>query len=286
MSKPFNPQAAKMKPKTVSQALTLAEAYWDSSAKDARMMKLRAKAVAGIIGVSRELDSLGPSDGVLILTELAKGGKTKGTVKAYYAAFRRMLALSGIATSHWTNAPAPPRRVREPMLVPDVERMVDWFIGRAWGSTADLATILLHTGMRVEVEALSWTAWSLWDTFTGTGAALRIKGKGGHERVVPIPKFLWGILSDEPRMAAMRKLSYDGHLKRWRLGCAELGICTKLPTPHALRHLYATLAYERLDHNLVLVQQLLGHADVTTTAGYIGVSIEALSKGLSEDGND
>ncbi len=42
------------------------------------------------------------------------------------------------------------------------------------------------------------------------------------------------------------------------------------PHPHQLRHWFATTAYTR-SHNLRAVQELLGHADISTTQRYIGV---------------
>ena len=82
----------------------------------------------------------------------------------------------------------------------------------------------------------------------------------------------------------MRCISYEGHLKRWQRGVGLARITSKLPTPHAVRHLYATEAYARC-RDLTIVRDLLGHADINTTARYIGVDMAALARGAGVQGS-
>jgi site-specific recombinase XerD len=84
------------------------------------------------------------------------------------------------------------------------------------------------------------------------------------------------LLNNPERIKRMRKLSYSGHLKRWQLAVERLRITSLKPTPHAVRHYYATRAYERSGRNLRVVQELLGHSDINTTARYLGVDLEEL----------
>jgi integrase/recombinase XerC len=133
--------------------------------------------------------------------------------------------------------------------------------------------LLKGAGLRVDVEALDWNALSLHPS--PSGSLLEVTGKGGHTRFIPVGPEVEALVKDTPRLIAVRKLSYDGHLKRWNRGKAELGL-PKEATPHAVRHWYATTAYRRSGKDLRAVQELLGHADVSTTAGYVGADMEGL----------
>lgn len=285
-------------PQTVADALALATAYWEAQGQSSRMMPIRARACASVIGLERELDSLSPVDGTLILGSLAKPrpkgrwhllphqdkgrllvALAKSSQAAYYAAFLRMLKLAGVSTQAWPSAPSPPRSVRDPLTTADLDRLQELFVAWSMPETADLLTLLRGTGMRVEVEVLSEAAW----TIDAEQMSLRVWGKGGHERLIPLNSKLITVMGTLAHIRAMRKLSYSCHLKRWRKAVAHLGIKSRLPTPHAVRHWYATQAYERSGKNLRAVQLLLGHADITTTQRYIGVDLEALRVAAGAD---
>ncbi|WP_420381693.1 tyrosine-type recombinase/integrase [Novosphingobium sp.] len=143
--------------------------------------------------------------------------------------------------------------------------------------TLDLARVLAATGMRVDGEALSFDGWARRDA-TQT---LHITGKGGHERTVPVTDpVAWSILSDPDRYLPMMKLSYRTHSRNWKRAVEAAQIGSKLPTPHAVRHYYATQAYAKCK-DIRVVQDLLGHADYGTTARYIGVDIERMRSAVS-----
>lgn len=303
-SSPAVPVKAPASPVTVGDALAIATRYWEAKGPSSRAMPIRAKRVASIIGEERELDSLGAVDGTFILTELSKPhgerhrlSDTLGPVRplsalstqsqaTYYAAFTRALNLAGVSTDRWPSGPTPPRRVREPLSEADLDALHAHFLAVGHGETATLLSVLRGTGMRVEVEALSWTAWVLlgWNPAAPPPPEprLQITGKGGHQRVIPITLDTQGLLCSKLLTDAMRRLSYSGHLKRWNRAVKHLGIKSKLPTPHAVRHYYATRAYERSGKNLVAVQLLLGHADPGTTARYIGVDMGVLRDALGD----
>lgn len=105
------------------------------------------------------------------------------------------------------------------------------------------------------------------------GYALRVTGKGGHVRIVPLPDDL-----------AVELLALDGwafpsprggHLTPHHLAKlirAALGgdYCT-----HSLRHRAATAAYAGT-RDLRSVQELLGHSRPETTAGYVAVPDDSI----------
>lgn len=101
------------------------------------------------------------------------------------------------------------------------------------------------------------------------GWSLRVIGKGGHERNVPLPDDLAAAI----RFANPGWLfpsSHGGHLTPHHLGKV---ISRHLPegwTTHNLRHRCGTVAYAAT-RDLRAVQELLGHAKPETTAMYTAV---------------
>lgn len=257
---------------TLADALQRATAYWASKGRSSRMMPLRAQRVIALahLPLTTPLGGLTPSTGTMILTAL--GRLSKGSQASYYAAFRRMLTLSGVPTADWPSAGTPPRRVREPIEPAHLDKLTAWLIEKGYLETATLAAVLRGTGMRVEVEALSRTAWTV-DPAKGL---LRVTGKGGHERVIPVAETALWSLWRKDRVALMQAVPYDTHHSRWAKGCEALGIPERQRALHAVRHLYATQAYERSGRDLHVVRELLGHADINTTARYIGVDMERM----------
>lgn len=263
---------------TLQACLDQATLYWTTK-RNAGIMSMRAQACVDTLGSKRVASSLKVGDAITVLEGLRSRGLSPASQSSYYAAFRRMLALSGIATTDWPSGPTPPRRTREPIPMADLGRLKEELAPHP--ATLDLAHVLSATGMRVDVEALSFTSWVPRDG--PQGKLLAIRGKGGHERVIPVEDELaWSILTDNDRSAAMRKTSYRTHLRNWQGAIQRAGITSKLPTPHAIRHLYATQAYAKC-RDIRVVQELLGHSDIATTARYIGADIERMRHALSND---
>lgn len=105
------------------------------------------------------------------------------------------------------------------------------------------------------------------------GHALRIVGKGGHARIIPVPDHLAVTIRQAPDYVFPGQI--DGHISPHYLGKL---ISQALPgkwTAHTLRHRYATRVY-RATNDLRAVQELLGHASIQTTARYIGVTEDRL----------
>ena len=162
----------------------------------------------------------------------------------------------------------------------------------SWQGLRDTAifTLLYGCGLRIS-EALSLNVGDI-----GNNDFLRIKGKGNKERIVPllpvvvenINKYLaecpYQPKQGEPLFLGARgdRLVPRIIQRQMQKIRAYLGLPDNL-TPHALRHSFAThLLAEGTD--LRSIQELLGHASLTTTQRYTDVQIETLKKEYDKAG--
>ena len=160
-----------------------------------------------------------------------------------------------------------------------------------------LLELLYATGLRV-TELVSLPR----QVLDGDTRVLTIRGKGGRERLVPLngaaraalDRYL--TLGSDPGdgvsgLIRTRWLfpskSVEGHLTRQRFAqdlkalAAESGLDPERVSPHVLRHAFASHLLDR-GADLRAVQQLLGHADISTTEIYTHVLEERL-KALVND---
>jgi len=263
---------------TLADALEAASKHWEGRKGHASMVTFAGRCV-GLLGGDFKVSSLTATDGVRLLAKLRKEGLSAKTAGVYYGAFRRMLTLNRVSTVDWPKAPTPERKTREALSHDNIDRLHATLTRDGHRSTADLVVLIRGTGARCSVEALSRSALSLhegqsYDTLT-------ITGKGGHERTIPVvDPACRALLGDVARMEALRALPYRTHLRRWNAGIKALGITSKLPTPHAVRHSYAMEALRLSQGNLVMVQELLGHSDPKTTSQYLRVDLGEKAKAL------
>lgn len=113
-------------------------------------------------------------------------------------------------------------------------------------------------------------------------SAMRIKGKGGHERIVPLHPQVVEALAACSLARSGPVFRRDGGTpftpkeisRRSALFFEALGYPGV--TLHQLRHNFGTRTY-RYSRNLRATQELLGHADPATTAGYAAVGADDLA---------
>lgn len=150
--------------------------------------------------------------------------------------------------------------------------------------------VLYATGIRVsELCSLSLT-----DVSEGV---LKVMGKGGKERLVPIAKASLQVvdrylslyrndeikdLSGTPLFVTKKGKRMDRNTvyQRLKVYACQAKLMKKV-TPHTLRHTFAT---HLLDHgaDLRVIQEMLGHADIATTDRYTHISSTSLSKNFSK----
>ncbi|RZU30481.1 tyrosine-type recombinase/integrase [Blastococcus saxobsidens] len=98
---------------------------------------------------------------------------------------------------------------------------------------------------------------------------LRVVGKGGQARDVPLPDELGDRLASRPA-GWLFPNGKGGHLTAAYLGRLMRGRLAEHWTPHTLRHRFASTAYAA-QRDYRAVQELLGHANVNTTMIYTAV---------------
>ena len=159
---------------------------------------------------------------------------------------------------------------------------------------AALMEVLYATGLRVsELVGLPLSA------VDREGRFLRVRGKGGRERLVPLTDaarqalgaylgirhhfLLPGREAQQARFLFPSRSSRTGYLTRQRFAqllkelAVEAGLDPARVSPHVLRHAFAT---HLIDHGADLrsVQQMLGHADISTTQIYTHVQSDRLER--------
>ncbi len=147
-----------------------------------------------------------------------------------------------------------------------------------------LFELIYSCGLRIS-EAVELTT----DRVFLSERLLRVRGKGDKERLVPMGEHARHWIEryvDEARPHLARrpvdalflnnrgqKLSRKGMWKRFREIATQAGVEAKV---HTLRHSFATHLLEG-GADLRAVQELLGHADISTTQIYTHVDKESLS---------
>lgn len=169
--------------------------------------------------------------------------------------------------------PIPADQARAVITLAGEDHATPWVAAR----DAAVLTLLYGCGLRIS-EALGLTGrdWPFRD-------ALTIHGKGGKERLVPVlpvaraavADYLrlspWPVAPDQPLFRGVRGGPLGAGIAQTTMRRARqaLGL-PATATPHALRHSFATHLLAA-GGDLRTIQELLGHASLSTTQVYTGV---------------
>ena len=211
--------------------------------------------------------------------------------------FHKFLVTEGLRPddpgSH-LELPKMPRAVPKALSEAEVEAVLDTVVGTDPVSRRDraLLEVLYGTGMRIS----ELVGMSMADLDLG-GATVRVLGKGQRERVLPVGRCAHEALSawlipggrgemEPERWPSQhdqeavwlslrgRRLTRQGAWGVVKKRAQQVGLGAKV-SPHVFRHSCAT---HLLDHgaDIRVVQELLGHASISTTQVYTMVSKEKL----------
>jgi integrase/recombinase XerD len=159
--------------------------------------------------------------------------------------------------------------------------------------------LLYSSGARVsELIGINLNDLSVAQTPDGELTTLKLRGKGSKERIVPLGSFASkaiddycvrirpGLLAKNPKNnPALFLNSRGGRISRqsaWQmvLDAAKNAGVTEHVSPHVFRHSYATHLLDG-GADIRVVQELLGHASVTTTQIYTLITIDKVRESYS-----
>jgi integrase/recombinase XerD len=159
--------------------------------------------------------------------------------------------------------------------------------------------LLYSSGARVsELIGINMNDLSTVKSDDGVITTLKLRGKGSKERIVPLGSFATaaienycvrvrpGLLAKNPKNSSALFLnSRGGRISRqsaWQmvLDAASAAGITEHVSPHVFRHSYATHLLDG-GADIRVVQELLGHASVTTTQIYTLITIDKVRESYS-----
>jgi len=263
---------------------------------------------AGADGVPGETTPLAVRTWLAELREDLSPATRARKLAAVRAFFRFLVREGAVALDPTAGLPLPktPQRLPRPLSVDDCDALVkaqDASSAQAEPATTRrarrdllrrvrdraLTELLYGTGIRVgELVGLDVRDVDL------RAGEVRVLGKGSKERIVPLPQLCrdaigeWlalrsrpGILAQplfislRPRREAEPRRLQDGEVRRIT---KERGVAAGIHDrvhPHRMRHSYATHLLD-MGADLREIQELLGHASLSTTQKYTAVSAEHL----------
>jgi integrase/recombinase XerC len=220
------------------------------------------------------------------------GARTLGRGLAGIRSLLRFLEKRGLVNAAGAvalRAPRQPKSLPKPLTASDARQVVaiegqlaeePWIAAR----NAAVLTLLYGSGLRIS-EALGLTGA---DLASEAETVLRVTGKGGKTRLVPVLPVAGKAVAEYRRLCPFHIGPTDPLFRGARGGplnpaiiqreMARLRSALNLPdtaTPHALRHSFATHLLGR-GGDLRTIQELLGHASLSTTQIYTGVDTARL----------
>ena len=221
------------------------------------------------------------------------GSRSLGRTLAGVRSFARFLERAGkgrVGALAGVRAPRPPKTLPKPLAIAAAKRVAEtelrageerapWILAR----DAAVLALLYGSGLRIS-EALTLRRKDV----AGGGDVITVTGKGNKARMVPVLARVSKLVAEYLALCPYQPAA-DGPLfvgakggalspRVIQLAMARLRGALGLPdsaTPHALRHSFATHLLAR-GGDLRAIQELLGHASLSTTQIYTAVDSERL----------
>jgi len=240
-----------------------------------------------------DLEGLAAADFRAWMARRASDGLSRSSTARAMSVLRgffRWLEREGHGANHAIRAMRSPRRphgIPKPLTVDDTALLldsIDLLPGEPWETQRDVAlfTLLYGCGLRIS-EALD-----LGRGEAPVGDSLTVTGKGNKQRMLPVLPVVrdavqaylkvcpWQPGGSGPLFLGVRGKRLNPGVAQKRL--RELRLLLGLPdsvTPHALRHSFATHLLGG-GGDLRTIQELLGHASLSTTQRYTAVDSDSL----------
>ena len=255
----------------------------------------------------KKFDSITESDISTVVGELSKSGLSPSSINRFLSSikgFYKYCALEYQISNPMTDVSQfkIARKLPKALSVEEVSRLIESADNAAIPSTLRdraILEVLYGTGARVaELVGIDISDIST-DTFEGEEITIiKLRGKGSKERLVPLGKFAReaienylvrlrpGLLAKNSQNERALFLNSRGtRLTRqsaWStvLKAAKATGIEGRVSPHVFRHSYATHLLDG-GADIRVVQELLGHASVTTTQIYTLVTIDKVRESYS-----
>lgn len=240
----------------------------------------------------KNINNLNKEDIQEYLRKSDKASKTKARYLTTIHNFYKYLTSNNIIKSNPCDGikmPKLEKKLPEYLTIEEVDNLLDIRASTAYDlRNKAMLEVLYATGMRIsELCNLTMSNLFLEDSL------VKVFGKGSKERLVPINdvainaleeylKFgrgeLLGTKSSEYVFISSRhtKITRQAFFKYIKNLCQEKGIKKNI-SPHILRHSFATHLLNN-GADLRVVQELLGHSDISTTQIYTHLSNEKLEQ--------
>lgn len=238
---------------------------------------------------SNTLDGGTAEDFSAWLASLADAGRSPATVRragvAVRGLYRYLAAEHGNEhTLEHTELPSSGRALPKGLSVDQVTALIDAITGNLPADLRDRAIIEVLYGTGIRVSELCRVDDADIDM---EQRLMRVIGKGNKERVVPLGRCAWSALAEWMDLGRATtgavftntrgtRISRQGVWLILQRRAKTAGIDARELSPHVLRHSCATHLLDG-GADIRVVQELLGHASISTTQIYTHVSIRRLS---------
>jgi integrase/recombinase XerC len=276
----LSPKTLEAYARDVRQCLIFLAGHWGTQVTLSRFAALEASDVRAFMAMRRASDI---------------GGRSLMRALAGLRSFGRFLEQEGkgkVGALSAIRAPKVGKSLPKPIQMAAAKRFTDaderageardpWI----WARDAAVMALLYGSGLRIS-EAVGLRRRDV--PLPGAGDVLIVTGKGNKTRMVPVLQNVLTLIQDYVAMCPHRLApegpifvgTRGGPLKARiiQLTMERLRGALGLPdsaTPHALRHSFATHLLSR-GGDLRAIQELLGHASLSTTQIYTGIDSERL----------